>query len=33
MKQGYTVFEDLQIKDYKEVWDYQEKLFSEGVDV
>jgi len=33
MKQAYTAFEDLQVKDYKEVWDYQEKLFSEVVDV
>ena len=33
MKQAYTVFEDLQIKDYKEVWDYQEELFSELVEV
>ncbi|MCT4589671.1 MAG: lipoyl(octanoyl) transferase LipB [Carboxylicivirga sp.] len=33
MSNNYTVFEDLGIKDYKEVWDYQEKLFSEVVDV
>ncbi len=33
MKHAYTIFEDLQSKDYKEVWDYQEKLFSEIVDV
>ena len=33
MKQAYTDFEDLEVKDYKEVWDYQEKLFSEVVDV
>ena len=33
MKQAYTAFEDLQVKDYKEVWDYQEKRFSEVVDV
>ncbi|WP_439182093.1 lipoyl(octanoyl) transferase LipB [Carboxylicivirga taeanensis] len=28
-----TIFEDLGIKDYKEVWDYQEQLFAEIVDV
>jgi len=33
MKQAYTVFEDLKVKDYKEVWDYQEQLFSQVVDV
>ncbi|WP_430814340.1 lipoyl(octanoyl) transferase LipB [Carboxylicivirga sp. RSCT41] len=31
--QHNTIFEDLGVKDYKEVWDYQEKLFSEVVDV
>ncbi len=33
MKNSKTDFEDLGVKDYKEVWDYQEKLFSEVVDV
>jgi lipoyl(octanoyl) transferase len=33
MNNSYTVFEDLGSSDYKEVWDYQEKLFSEVVDV
>ncbi|MCG8581346.1 MAG: lipoyl(octanoyl) transferase LipB [Bacteroidales bacterium] len=28
-----TIFEDLGVNDYKKVWDYQEKLFSEVVDV
>ncbi len=28
-----TVYEDLGSRDYKEVWDYQEKLFAEVVDV
>jgi lipoyl(octanoyl) transferase len=29
----HTVFEDLGASDYKKVWDYQEQLFSEVVDV
>ncbi len=29
----HTVYEDLGVSDYKEVWDYQEKLFAEVVDV
>ncbi|TRX71644.1 lipoyl(octanoyl) transferase LipB [Carboxylicivirga sp. M1479] len=33
MDKGYTVFEDLAVKDYQEVWDYQEQLFAEVVDV
>lgn len=33
MKEAITDFEDLGVKDYKEVWDYQEKLFSEVVDI
>ncbi|MBS2212504.1 lipoyl(octanoyl) transferase LipB [Carboxylicivirga mesophila] len=33
MNHSSTVFEDLGVKDYKEVWDYQEQLFAEVVDV
>ncbi|MBR8537259.1 lipoyl(octanoyl) transferase LipB [Carboxylicivirga sediminis] len=33
MNHSSTVFEDLDVKDYKEVWDYQEQLFAEVVDV
>ena len=33
MSNTYTVFEDLGSSDYKEVWDYQEQLFAEVVDV
>jgi len=33
MTDNKTIFEDLGVSDYKEVWDYQEKLFSEVVDV
>ncbi len=29
----HTVYEDLGVSDYKEVWDYQEKLFAKVVDV
>lgn len=31
--QHNTIFEDLYIKDYKEVWDYQEELFSEIINI
>ncbi|MBK3516618.1 lipoyl(octanoyl) transferase LipB [Carboxylicivirga marina] len=33
MDNKHTVFKDLGSSDYKDVWDYQEKLFSEVVDV
>ncbi|MBI9061129.1 MAG: lipoyl(octanoyl) transferase LipB [Marinilabiliaceae bacterium] len=33
MKQAYTVFQDLGLKDYKEVWDLQEALFKGVVDI
>lgn len=33
MKKAYTVFQDLGLKDYKEVWDLQEALFKSVVDV
>ncbi len=33
MTNSYTVFEDLGVNDYKDTWDYQEKLFNEVVDV
>ncbi len=33
MSNTYTVFEDLGSSDYKKVWDYQEQLFTEVVDV
>lgn len=28
-----VIFQDLGLKDYKEAWDYQEKLFKENIDV
>ncbi len=33
MSHTSTVFEDLGVEDYKKVWDYQEQLFAEVVDV
>lgn len=33
MSKSIAKFEDLGVKDYKEVWDYQEQLFAEVVDV
>ncbi len=33
MNHTSTVFEDLGVEDYKKVWDYQEQLFAEVVDV
>jgi lipoyl(octanoyl) transferase len=33
MEKAFAIFEDLGVKDYKEVWDYQEELFARVVDL